>query len=282
MNDIFINKELLREILILKWLFWNNRFNTSFNFDFYNIDSSTLIFYNNQKDREKVQQLKNLNKEDKRTLAYITSTTFLKLNTEYYCELQTSENNEKSNQIIIQSLKLIFNNKKFIKLKELLLNLFSYSEWYMNNFQDISYIYQNLIRKVWYKDWYLSFLSFEKEFKSKIEKIQKDFENEWFKYLTLLFYLYFQKSLINTISRNYLFVWKIWILEDVSNSTDKFKDFNEENYQFKDEKLKKLYFFLKFIIKFKEEYLNKIWKEIEDHDLYEQLYYNLKKYDYLN
>ena len=152
----------------------------------------------------------------------------------------------------------------------------------MNNFQDISYIYQNLIRKVWYKDWYLSFLSFEKEFKSKIEKIQKDFENEWFKYLTLLFYLYFQKSLINTISRNYLFVWKIWILEDVSNSTDKFKDFNEENYQFKDEKLKKLYFFLEFIIKFKEEYLNKIWKEIEDHDLYEQLYYNLKKYDYLN
>lgn len=281
MNDIFINKELLREILILKWLFWNNRFNTSINFDFYNIDSSTLIFYNNKKDSEKVQQLKNLNKEDKRTLAYITSTTFLKLNTEYYSELQTSENDEKSNQIIIQSLKLIFNNKKFIKLKELLLNLFSYSEWYMNNFQDISYIYQNLIRKVWYKDWYLSFLKFEKEFKSKIEKIQKDFENEWFKYLTLLFYLYFQKSLINTISRNYLFKWKIWILEDVFNSTDKFKDFNEENYQFKDEKLKKLYFFLEFIIKFKE-YLNKIWKEIEDHDLYEQLYYNLKKYDYLN
>lgn len=282
MNYIFMNKELLREILILKWLFWNNRFNTSINFDFYNTDSSTLIFYNNQKDSEKVQQLKNLNKEDKRTLAYITSTIFLKLNTEYYCELQTSENDKKSNQMIIQSLKLIFNNKKFIKLKELLLNLFSYSEWYMNNFQDISYIYQNLIRKVWYKDWYLSFLKFEKEFKSKIEKIQKDFENEWFKYLTLLFYLYFQKSLINTISRNYLFVWKIWILEDVSNSTDKFKDFNEENYQFKDEKLKKLYFFLEFIIKFKEEYLNKIWKEIEDHDLYEQLYYNLKKYDYLN
>lgn len=281
MNDIFINKELLWEILILKWLFWNNRFNISINFDFYNIDSSTLIFYNNKKDREKIQQLKNLNKEDKRTLAYITSTTFLKLNNEYFCELQTSENNEKSNQIIIQSLKLIFNNKKFIKLKELLLNLFSYSKWYMNNFQDISYIYQNLIRKVWYKDWYLSFLSFEKEFKSKIEKIQKDFENEWFKYLTLLFYLYFQKSLINTISRNYLFKWKIWILEDVFNSTDKFKDFNEENYQFKDEKLKKLYFFLEFIIKFKE-YLNKIWKEIEDHDLYEQLYYNLKKYDYLN
>lgn len=276
-----MNKELLREILILKWLFWNNRFNTSFNFDFYNTDSSTLIFYNNQKDREKIQQLKNLNKEDKRTLAYINSMTFLKLNNEYFCELQTSENDEKSNQIIIQSLKLIFNNKKFIKLKELLLNLFSYSEWYMNNFQDISYIYQNLIRKVWYKDWYLSFLKFEKEFKSKIEKIQKDFENEWFKYLTLLFYLYFQKSLINTISRNYLFVWKIWILEDVSNSNDKFKDFNEENYQFKDEKLKKLYFFLEFIIKLKE-YLNKIWKEIEDHDLYEQLYYNLKKYDYLN
>lgn len=281
MNDIFINKELLIEILILKWLFWNNRFNTSINFDFYNIDSSTLIFYNNKKDSEKVQQLKNLNKEDKRTLAYITSTTFLKLNNEYFCELQTSENDEKSNQIIIQSLKLIFNNKKFIKLKELLLNLFSYSEWYMNNFQDISYIYQNLIRKVWYKDWYLSFLKFEKEFKSKIEKIQKDFENEWFKYLTLLFYLYFQKSLINTISRNYLFKWKIWILEDVFNSTDKFKDFNEENYQFKDEKLKKLYFFLEFILKFKE-YLNKIWKEIEDHDLYDQLYYNLKKYDYLN
>lgn len=282
MNYIFMNKELLREILILKWLFWNNRFNTSFNFDFYNTDSSTLIFYNNQKDREKIQQLKNLNKEDKRTLAYITSTTFLKLNTEYYCELQTSENDEKSNQIIIQSLKLIFNNKKFIKLKELLLNLFSYSEWYMNNFQDISYIYQNLIRKVWYKDWYWSFLNFEKEFKSKIEKIQKDFENEWFKYLTLLFYLYFQKSLINTIWRNYLFEWKIWILIDVSNSTDKFKNFNEKNYQFKDEKLKKLYFFLEFIIKFKEEYLKKIWKEIEDHDLYEQLYYNLKKYDYLN